>query len=84
MLPGVLMVSRGGWTVTKLPGELLFEMPVCVWHLAVTIIYFCPVLDQACEAVVEVENEDDVPSPQLKLYSTVWPKLEEEAPTVYE
>lgn len=40
-------------------------------------------MDHECEAVVEVEKEDAVASPQLKLYSTVCPKLEVEATTVY-
>jgi hypothetical protein len=59
-------------------------MLVWVWQRAVTMIHFCPVLDQAWEALVEVDHDEEVPSPQLKLYSTVCPRLDVEGPTEYE
>ena len=41
-------------------------MLVWVWQRAVTMMYFCPVLDKACEAVVEVEYDEEVPSGVIK------------------
>lgn len=63
------VVAVGGVvvTLTELPG-LLAVIEVCVWQRAVTTKIFCPVDDQAWDADSEVDQGEDVPSPQLKLY----------------
>ncbi len=79
----LLIDGVGPETVTEFPGELLAVIDVCVWQRAVTTIIFWPVLDQEWDAERVVDHADEVPSPQLKLYWRVCPRLEEAAPTLY-
>ena len=48
---------------------------VCAWHLASAVTVYEPPAAQLCDALVDADHDEYVPSPQLNRYSTTCPTL---------
>jgi hypothetical protein len=72
---GAVSVSCAGIDIVRLLDQ---EETSVGWemHRARAFTVYVPPVLQECDAEVLVLHVEDVPSPQSKLYSRVWPKFE--------